>query len=86
MKIVLHRNFEKQYKKLRRSEQERFKERRDMFLNDPFDPVLNNHPLRGKYKGYRSINVTGDLRAVYKLLNENTVLFVAIDTHSNLYS
>ena len=86
MKIVLHRNFEKQYKKLRRSEQKRFKEQRDIFLNDLFDPVLNNHPLRGKYKGYRSINVTGDRRAVYKLLDDNTVLFVAIDTHSNLYS
>lgn len=86
MKIVLHRNFEKQYKKLRPKEQNRFKERRDVFLNDPFDPVLNNHPLRGRYKGYRSINVTGDLRAVYRLLNDDTVLFVAIDSHSNLYS
>lgn len=86
MKIVLHRNFEKQYKKLRPKEQNRFKERRDVFLNDPFDPVLNNHPLRGRYKGYRSINVTGNLRAVYRLLNDDTVLFVTIDSHSNLYS
>ncbi len=86
MKIILHKNFEKQYGKLRGKEKQKFKERRNIFLNYPFQPVLNNHPLKGKFKGYRSINITGDLRAVYKLLNEETAIFVAIDTHSNLYS
>ena len=86
MKIVLHRNFEKQYSKLRSNEKKLFKKRKDIFFIDPYDPVLNNHPLRGKYKGYRSINVGGDLRAIYRLINDNIAFFVAIDTHSNLYS
>ena len=63
----------------------RAKERLVLFLQDEFNPILNNHPLRGKYKGYRSINITGDLRAIYQYQNPDIGIFVAIDTHSNLY-
>lgn len=85
MRIILHRNFEKQYRKLIAGEKRRVKERLALFLRDEFDPILNNHPLRGKYKGYRSINISGDLRAIYKFQSSETRLFVAVDTHSNLY-
>lgn len=85
MIIILHPRFEKAYKKLKSGQKEKFKERRDIFLRDPFDPILNNHPLKGKYQGFRSINISGDLRVIYKMLNPNTVVFATIDTHSNLY-
>ncbi len=85
MKIVFHKNFDKQYSKLRVSEKEQFKEKRDIFLKEEFNPILHNHSLKGKYKGYRSINISGDLRAVYKYLKQDTIIFVAIDSHSNLY-
>lgn len=85
MRIKLHKNFEKQYKKLKASEKTKFKERRDLFLVDEFNPVLNNHPLKGKYQGYRSINVTGDLRVIYQNKPDDIALFVDIDSHSNLY-
>lgn len=86
MKIGFHKNFEKKYETLRKSEKQKFKERVTLFMKNPFDPVLNNHPLHGKYKGYRSINITGDLRAIYKRLKPEAVLFVTVDSHSNLYS
>jgi addiction module RelE/StbE family toxin len=86
MRIFLHKNFKKKYKNLRPSEKERFKERRDLFIQNPFSQILNNHQLRGEYKGYRSINITGDLRVLYEPLDDETVLFITIDTHSNLYS
>jgi len=85
MKIFLHNNFTKKYAKLRQSEKIRFKERRNLFLDDPYDPILNNHALTGKYVGNRSINVTGNLRVVYDIINKDSVLFIDIDTHSNLY-
>lgn len=84
MKIKLHRSFKKQYKRLRTSEKKKFKERRDLFLQDEFNPLLNNHSLKGKYLGLRSINITGDLRAIYRH-EGNAAIFVAIDIHSNLY-
>jgi addiction module RelE/StbE family toxin len=85
MKVSFHKNFEKKYIKLRPVEKERFKERRDLFLSDSFNPILNNHALSGKYTGYRSINVGGDLRIIYKFLDNDSVLFAVIEKHSNLY-
>lgn len=84
MTVKLHKIFLKQYQKLRKNEKKKFKERRDLFLQDEFNPVLNNHPLKGQYGGYRSINITGDLRVIYRKRSEE-IIFVAIDSHSNLY-
>jgi len=85
MKIFLQRNFKKQYGKLTPGQQKRFRERRDLFVENPFHPILNNHRLLGKYKGFRSINVTGDLRVIFEELDDKKVVFHIIDTHSNLY-
>ncbi|OGG15887.1 hypothetical protein A3D78_02525 [Candidatus Gottesmanbacteria bacterium RIFCSPHIGHO2_02_FULL_39_14] len=84
MNIVYHKIFLKDYKQLSPTQKEKLEKRLRLFFLDEFNPILNNHPLKGKYLGYRSINVTGDLRAIYKKIN-NTALFVTIDSHSNLY-
>lgn len=73
------------YAKLSIKVQCKFKERRNIFLQDKFGSVLNNHTLTGKWRGYRSINVTGNYRALYKEVNNDVVRFVAIGTHSELY-
>lgn len=86
MKVVFHKNFKKQYKKLRLSEQKICNDRIMLFMENSRHPVLNNHSLGGEYKNYKSINITGDLRALYQLIDNNTALFIIIDTHSNLYS
>lgn len=86
MRLQFYKHFEKQYKKLRESEQKRVKERLVLFLQDEFNPILNNHSLEGRYRGYRSINITGDLRAVYKRTSGNTRIFVAVGTHPQLYN
>ena len=85
MRLVFHRNFESGFKKLRKSEQERVKERLALFLEDEFNPALNNHPLKGKFQGYRSINIAGDLRTIYKFQKPDFCIFVTIDTHNDLY-
>ena len=86
MEIFTHRDFEKQAKKLKASEQRRLKQRLGLFIIDPSNPTLNNHALKGKGEGCFSINITGDIRAVYRPVRKNVVLFLAVDTHSNLYS
>lgn len=85
MIIRFHGNFKKQYKKLKACERSKLRERLEIFLVDIFNPILNNHPLKGKYAGYRSININGDLRAIYKPDAKDTAIFVAVDNHSNLY-
>jgi len=86
MKIRFHKNFDKQYKKLKTAQKKQVKKRLALFLESPYYPLLANHPLKGKYKSYRSINITGNLRAIYKFINRQECIFVTIDTHSNLYS
>ena len=85
MVIYLHRNFKKRYKKLSPSYRKKFKERRDLFLKDPFHSLLHNHVLFGTYDGFRSINIGGDVRVLYEQIDDDTVLFITIGTHSDLY-
>lgn len=85
MQLYYHRHFEKQYRKLPVNIQEKAKNRLGAFINDPFDPELNNHLLNGKYSGRRSINITGGLRAIYEI-KDNCIYFLLIGTHSELYS
>ena len=85
MKIVFHRNFEKKFVKLDEKLKAKFKERKNLFLGNPLHPILNNHPLSGDRAGQWSINVTGDLRALYIFQDTITIIFIDIDTHSNLY-
>ena len=86
MNILFHAGFKKNYKKLIISHQKQCDERLLIFMENPYNLQLNNHALHGKYKGCRSIRITGDLRAVYQLVSENASFFIALDTHSNLYS
>lgn len=85
MKLYFHKNFEKQYKLLNVKQKQKTRERLKLFLDNPFNLVLNNHPLKGKYLDYRSINIGGDLRAIYKFINNNECIFVAIGSHNKLY-
>jgi addiction module RelE/StbE family toxin len=85
MRASYHKDFKKAYRKLSGNLKQKANERILLFLEEPFNPLLNNHALAGKYLGYRSINVTGDFRAVYKLLDSDIAHFVDLNTHSNLY-
>jgi len=89
MDIRIKRTFAKQYEKAPKNIRWAFDQRIVIFRQDPFHPFLHNHALTGVYKGYRSINITGDWRALYKevLLDDNKVIieFHLLGTHSQLY-
>lgn len=85
MIIDFHRNFDKRLARLSKTQKEQFKLRLAEFVDDQYKPILNNHALRGKFLGYRSINVTGDIRAIFIPHNENHVEFVDVGSHSQLY-
>ncbi len=80
-----HRKFRKQLQRLNEKQRERVRERIKQFLRDPNDSQLRDHALHGPYAGHRSINVSGDLRAVYKVIADDACIFVTIGTHSELY-
>ena len=86
MKAFFHKNFSKSYQRLPAKAKKQFEKRLKLFLEDPSHVLLNNHALHGEWKNYRSINIAGNLRAIYKPIDDDAVKFVIIDTHSNLYS
>lgn len=61
-----------------------FLETFSLFLVEPFHPSLRNHPLKGRYAGFRSIDVTDDWRALYRIEAER-IIFVELGTHQELY-
>ncbi|MDD3803834.1 MAG: type II toxin-antitoxin system mRNA interferase toxin, RelE/StbE family [bacterium] len=84
MNILLSKRFEKMFEKCPREIKLKFIERLKIYRYDKYSPALNNHPLTVKLKGYRSINISGDYRAIFKEKNRE-VIFIAIGTHSQLY-
>ena len=85
MIIETTKTFDKQYSKLNDKTKTIYKNRIVMFKNNPFDFRLRNHALKGRYLGYRSIDVTGDVRALYTVKGDIVIIFGFIGTHSQLY-
>ncbi len=85
MKVFFPKKFLKQLKKHLKEEQEKFYEVVDVFANVPYHPLLRNHELHGRYVGYRSIDITGNLRATYKECPGDIARFSAFGTHHQLY-
>jgi addiction module RelE/StbE family toxin len=84
MKIDFHSKFTKKLKKFPKKIQEQFYERLEIFETNQFTDSLNNHAVHYPYEGCRSINITGDVRALYEVIGD-TALFVRIGSHSELY-
>lgn len=84
MEYFSSKKFDKQFAKLSQKTQEQFYKRLRLLKIDPFNPVLNNHCVHYPYEGCQSINITGNIRALYEASN-STALFVCIGTHSELY-
>lgn len=88
MDVKFSRKFRKQYNKASRKIQSEFDRRLKLFLQDQFHPLLNNHSLTSNLKGYRSINITGDWRAIfseYEEIERRVIVFEILGTHSEIY-
>lgn len=85
MEIHYSQTFKKQYRKLSKKIQYQFDERLYLWIQDASDPRLRVHPLHGKHAGYWSMNVSGDIRALYRRDGDSVVIFALIGTHSSLY-
>jgi addiction module RelE/StbE family toxin len=85
MNVDFTKSFNKQFEKLPRKTQEQAKTAVALFLDDAVAPSLRNHALKGAWLGYRSISAGGDLRLHFKMVSGDTILFVAVGSHSQLY-
>ena len=86
MHIVFSKRFKKRHGRLGLELQNKFRNRLMLLLEDKGHPLLNIHLLNGQYLGCQSLNVTGDVRAIFEIQkDEEVILFMNIGTHSELY-
>lgn len=88
MHILRTKSFIKAYEKLSQKLQKKVEVRLILFLNDPNEPILRYHALKGARNGVYSINVTGDYRILLRFGKKGEIEFIAlidIGTHSQLY-
>ncbi len=86
MKIETSSRFVKMYKKLSLIQQEIVDNAILRFREDPFQPSLRNHALKGKLAGLRSIKAGYDLRLVYEEKNGYVVVvFLELGSHDQVY-
>jgi len=81
-------NFLKQLKKSDVRIRKAFKQHLLIFIENPHDLELNNHPLQKEYVGFRSIDITADYRSIYKeVFQEDDICtyFISFGTHHQLY-
>jgi len=85
VEIRFTKRFLKQLSKLTPAQEARFYNRLRLWQIDPVSPQLRHHALAGKLKGFYSINVTGDIRALYRVHEDTIYVYELIGTHSQLY-
>jgi mRNA interferase YafQ len=52
----------------------------------PLPPSLRDHPLSGKYSGYRDCHVEPDLVLIYRIVqNQLQLICVRLGSHSDLF-
>ncbi|MBL7159679.1 type II toxin-antitoxin system mRNA interferase toxin, RelE/StbE family [Candidatus Microgenomates bacterium] len=87
MRIKYNRRFQKNYRKRIQpysNLNQQFKSRFKLFLKNSSHPLLKDHKLSGKLKEYRAFSVSGDIRLVYKRLNDSLLLY-DIGAHNQVY-
>jgi addiction module RelE/StbE family toxin len=85
MKVKFQKSFTNQFKKLSKTQKQLVTNTIELFTEAPMHNALRNHPLKDRWLNYRSITAADDLRLHYRVINEDTALFVAIGTHDELY-
>ena len=85
MQVDFTKAFDKQFAKLPLKRQEKARETIALYLQNVSAPSLRLHVLKGEWLGYQSISAGGDLRLHFKMVEQDTILFVAVGSHSQLY-
>lgn len=85
MEFVYTKRFVKELAKFSKPIKDKVRERIAIFSVNENNTILNNHKLNPPWGGYKSMNVTGNIRIVYKKDTKSCTLY-RIGTHSQLYS
>lgn len=85
MQITYHKNYQKAFDKLPPKQQLKIVETLERFAQNPHDKSIQNHELKGNMKGLRAISAGGDLRLIFREVNNyQLVKFILVGTHNQV--
>ncbi len=70
--------------------EQKLKEKLQLLVTDPFNPILRTHKLKGNLSGIWSCTIDYDCRLVFKFIpqensDEEEILLINIGTHDEVY-
>ncbi|MBF0347364.1 MAG: type II toxin-antitoxin system mRNA interferase toxin, RelE/StbE family [Magnetococcales bacterium] len=86
MQIKSDPSFLRAIKKLDKQKRQAVHDAIRRFINNPSDPQLKNHPLKGKLKDLRAFSAGYDLRIVFEERDGYlVVIFIDVGSHNRVY-
>lgn len=74
--------FKRQYKGLTHRQKTDFKHAIERFVENPFEPSLKTHKLKGKLQGFWSFSINHSDRVLFKFSDKETIDLINIGDHS----
>lgn len=88
IEVVWDQGFKRSYRKrISRAPhlKKQFWEKMELFLDDPFSPMLRTHKLSGNLKGTWAFSINDDYRIIFEFLTRNKILLIDFGTHDEVY-
>jgi mRNA interferase YafQ len=88
-KSKFSKNFKKDVEKARRQKKDLELLSKVMYTllsENQLDPIFQDHPLKGRWSGYRDCHVTSDWVLIYIILSEERIIkFERLGSHAELF-
>jgi toxin HigB-1 len=88
IEISFSNSFKKSFKKTIKNDinlENKFWDKINIFINDPFERSLKTHKLSGKLKDLWSFTVEFNIRVIFYFADKSKVVFIDIGTHEEVY-
>jgi len=82
MQIFYSGKFAYEYKRLPLRIKRIAEKKEQIFRENPFEPRLKTHKLKGNLKGFLSFSINQKYRIIFEFVNSNMVWFHSVGEHS----
>ena len=81
MRVLYHPKFAREYKKLPNNIKDQAEEKEKIFRDNPFDPRIKTHKLKGPLSGFWVFSINHKYRIIFDFADINTVHFYSVGDH-----
>jgi addiction module RelE/StbE family toxin len=88
IELVWYKSFTRDFKKIIKKNpdlKEKLCEALELFVNEPYHPLLGTHKLSGKLKGHHAFGLGYDCRVVIKFIDNEKVALISVGKHEEVY-